>query len=44
VTERVMTDGFASGATTAYLQSSPMGQRLYELMGFRTVETWTYLT
>ncbi len=28
----------------AYLQSSPDGYPLYESMGFRTVETWTYLS
>jgi ribosomal protein S18 acetylase RimI-like enzyme len=44
VTERVLTDGFAAGATTAYLHSSKAGRPLYESMGFRTVETWTYLT
>jgi GNAT superfamily N-acetyltransferase len=44
VTERTIADGFAAGATKAYLQSSSMGKPLYESMGFRTVETWTYLT
>jgi GNAT superfamily N-acetyltransferase len=44
VTERVLADGFAAGATAAYLQSSAMGRPLYESIGFRAVETWTYLT
>ena len=44
VTETVMTDAFAAGATAAFLQSSEMGLPLYESIGFQTVETWTYLT
>lgn len=44
MTERAMTDAFESGATAAYLQSSEVALKLYESMGFRTVETWTYLS
>ena len=44
VTSRIVTDGIARGADLAYLQSSPDGYPLYESMGFRTVETWTYLS
>ena len=29
-----------SGAGSAYLQSSPMGYRVYEAMGFHTAERW----
>jgi GNAT superfamily N-acetyltransferase len=43
ITERVLSDGFGSGATSAYLQASPDGRPLYESMGFRFVEQWTYL-
>jgi GNAT superfamily N-acetyltransferase len=41
VTARVIADGVAAGAHTAYLQASPMGYGLYEQMGFQTVETWS---
>ena len=44
VTSRIVADGIARGADLAYLQSSPDGYPLYESMGFRTVETWTYLS
>jgi hypothetical protein len=37
-------DGVARGADLAYLQSSEDGYPLYQSMGFRTVETWTYLS
>jgi ribosomal protein S18 acetylase RimI-like enzyme len=43
VTSRIVTDGIARGAPLAYLQSSGAGYPLYESMGFRTVERWTYL-
>ncbi|GII56833.1 hypothetical protein Pth03_52220 [Planotetraspora thailandica] len=42
-TEAVMRDGFADGVRVAFLQASTDGLPLYELLGFRTVETWTYL-
>ena len=41
ITARAALDGFNSGATFAYLQSSPAGLRIYESLGFRTLETWT---
>jgi ribosomal protein S18 acetylase RimI-like enzyme len=44
LTERVMTDGFDAGASVAYLQPSDLSLGLYETIGFRTVETWTYLS
>lgn len=40
---RMLADGRREGATHAILQSSPDGLSLYESVGFRTVETWTYL-
>lgn len=43
VTSRIVTDGIARGAPLAYLQSSVAGYPLYESMGFRTLERWTYL-
>jgi hypothetical protein len=36
--------GYAAGAFGSYLITSEMGQPLYESMGYRGVETWTYLT
>ena len=40
VTARAVTDGFARGATTAYLQATPIGRPVYERLGFATVELW----
>jgi N-acetylglutamate synthase len=40
VTAQAVTAGRAAGATTAYLQSSPMGYPVYVRLGFRTVERW----
>lgn len=40
VTARAVLDGFEAGASYAYLQSSPMGLKIYESLGFRTLETW----
>jgi GNAT superfamily N-acetyltransferase len=44
MTARVMADGFAAGADTAYLNPSQQGLALYESMGFRVIETWTAFT
>jgi N-acetylglutamate synthase len=43
VTEAAADGGFAAGAHTAYLFASPDGLPLYESMGFRTVEDWSFL-
>jgi N-acetylglutamate synthase len=43
ITSRIVADGIDRGADLAYLQSSEAGYPLYQSMGFRTVETWTYL-
>jgi ribosomal protein S18 acetylase RimI-like enzyme len=43
VTWRIVTDGIERGAPLAFLQSSAAGYPLYQSMGFRTVERWTYL-
>jgi acetyltransferase (GNAT) family protein len=40
ITARVVLDGLADGASWAWLQSSPAGHRLYEALGFRTLERW----
>jgi GNAT superfamily N-acetyltransferase len=34
----------ASGARYAFTQNTPMSRPLYESLGFRLAETWTYLT
>ncbi|MEH1163987.1 GNAT family N-acetyltransferase [Micromonospora sp. CPCC 205539] len=44
ITARVLVDGFAAGARTAYLHTSAAARPLYESMGFRLVETWTIFT
>lgn len=43
ITERAAADGIAAGAAFVYLQSSDAGLPLYESMGFRMTERWTYL-
>ncbi len=40
VTMRAVRDGFSSGASWAWLQSSPEGFPVYERLGFTTVESW----
>ena len=42
VTSRILADGFAAGARSAFLGSTPMGYKIYERLGFRTAETWTF--
>lgn len=37
-------DAVARGARIAFTQNSSMSRPLYESLGFRVVETWTYLT
>ncbi|MDX3097877.1 GNAT family N-acetyltransferase [Streptomyces sp. ME19-03-3] len=37
-------DARQAGAKLAFTQNSPMSRPLYESLGFRHVETWTYLT
>jgi N-acetylglutamate synthase len=44
LTARVARDGFAAGATLAYLQSSEMGHGVYRRLGFRDVEEYTLLS
>jgi predicted GNAT family acetyltransferase len=41
ITARVVTDGLAAGADWAWLQSSEVGYRVYEALGFETVERWS---
>jgi predicted GNAT family acetyltransferase len=41
ITAWAVGDGFQNGASVAFLQSSPMGFRVYERLGFRTVEDWS---
>jgi ribosomal protein S18 acetylase RimI-like enzyme len=40
LTARAVTDGLARGARWSWLQSSEAGYRVYERLGFRTVEDW----
>ncbi|MEV5492899.1 GNAT family N-acetyltransferase [Streptomyces bobili] len=37
-------DAVASGARHAFVQTTPASRPLYESLGFRLAETWTYLT
>lgn len=40
VTARAVSDGLAAGARWSWLQTSPAGHKIYESLGFRTVERW----
>jgi N-acetylglutamate synthase len=42
ITARAVADGLAAGGTWAWLESGEDGRRVYERLGFRTVETRTY--
>lgn len=42
VTARVVRDGLERGAQRAWLQSSAAGFRVYQRLGFRTVESWRF--
>jgi GNAT superfamily N-acetyltransferase len=42
VTGRVVRDGFADGATWAWLSSSPAGLSVYRRLGFEVVEHWDF--
>jgi ribosomal protein S18 acetylase RimI-like enzyme len=44
LTARALADGFAAGATAAYLHPSPDGWKMYESMGFQVVDTWAAFT
>jgi GNAT superfamily N-acetyltransferase len=41
ITAHAAFEGFKAGASFAYLQSSPAGLRIYERLGFQTLETWS---
>jgi ribosomal protein S18 acetylase RimI-like enzyme len=41
ITARVVDDGLAAGASWAWLQSSTSGYRVYEALGFETLERWS---
>jgi ribosomal protein S18 acetylase RimI-like enzyme len=40
VTARAVADGLAAGAQWSWLQSSTEGYKVYERLGFRTIEAW----
>jgi len=40
ITARAVLDGYAATASFAFLQSSDSGFRVYERLGFRTLENW----
>jgi ribosomal protein S18 acetylase RimI-like enzyme len=44
ITRHAARDGFTAGAEFAYLQSSLMGESVYQRLGFREVETYTLFT
>jgi ribosomal protein S18 acetylase RimI-like enzyme len=42
MTERILADGVAAGCDVGVLQASPMGQPIYERLGFRTVQEYEF--
>lgn len=42
ITARAVRDGLGDGAQWAWLQSSPAGHRVYERLGFTTLESWEF--
>jgi hypothetical protein len=40
ITARAVADGLAAGASWAWLESSSAGYRIYQALGFETVERW----
>ena len=44
LTARVVRDGFERGARLAFLQSSALGHRVYQRLGFRDVEEYVLLS
>jgi ribosomal protein S18 acetylase RimI-like enzyme len=40
ITARAVEDGFDAGAKWSFLQSSEQGYKVYERLGFRTMEAW----
>jgi len=40
ITARAVKDGLDAGATWSFLQSSELGYKVYERLGFRTMEAW----
>jgi predicted GNAT family acetyltransferase len=44
LTARVVHDGFERGARLAFLQSSALGHRVYQRLGFRDVEEYILLS
>ena len=44
ISARAALDGFAAGASYAYLQSSAAGYRVYQRLGFEELEAWALWT